>query len=316
MIVVAVAIAVSVAILTVVVPLLRRVTERGHSPRLSAAAWLVLASTVLVSWAIAGVGALWLPHQGHLWTSMRIGLGSLTGSARAADVLRHVVGIALIVPLGRFAFFIMLVLTRMRHGRSRKRSALRLFSSHIAGVGSDVVEIPSEVPMVYCMPGKPDVVVVTSAAKNTLDAEEFAAVLAHERAHLAERHHVFVAVARAIGMVSRRVWLFPLTERLVRQLVEMRADDVAVRQHAPGVLSGAMRKLSTLAPPATALGVAGPSVAKRMMRIADPPTRRQRVLAGIGSCSFVGLSFVTQATLVALPVIAMTAGNTCLFMAG
>jgi bla regulator protein blaR1 len=79
-----------------------------------------------------------------------------------------------------------------------------------------------------------------------LDGDQLAAVVAHERAHLRERHHLlllpFVAWEAALPVL-------PAAARAhagVRELVEMRADDVALAS-----LSGTTlrRTLRLLEPP-------------------------------------------------------------------
>jgi beta-lactamase regulating signal transducer with metallopeptidase domain len=309
------ALAVLVGILTVITPLLRRITEHGHTPRLSMLAWFSMSGTLLVSWALAGIGALWMAYHESMRTILHVGAVDLIGFSWPVDVFRYIMGIALILPLTRFLFFLFVGLARARQGRRRRRSALRLLGETDT-THQGVVEVSSDVPMVYCMPGKPDVIVVTTGAKESLSADQFAAVLAHERAHLAERHHLLIAVAHAMGRVSRWVRLFRDTERSIRVLVEMRADDVASLRFASEDVTGAMRRLSAQAPPAPALGASGRSVAARIMRMADPPTRGQRMLAAIGSCSFAGLSWMLPASMAALLTVTVKLGDTCLFIAG
>jgi Zn-dependent protease with chaperone function len=48
--------------------------------------------------------------------------------------------------------------------------------------------------LLYCVPGRLPTIVVTTGALAVLEPEQLAAVLAHERAHLAGRHHLLLAV--------------------------------------------------------------------------------------------------------------------------
>jgi Peptidase family M48 len=77
-------------------------------------------------------------------------------------------------------------------------------------------------------------VILTTAAAQALDADQLDAVLAHERAHLAGRHHRLLALAR----IGREVFPFlPLmrdAEQQVARLVELHADDAATRARDPG----------------------------------------------------------------------------------
>ncbi|MFC8368988.1 M48 family metalloprotease, partial [Streptomyces sp. NPDC057238] len=76
-----------------------------------------------------------------------------------------------------------------RHGRVR-RSAHRA----LAGLrGTEVVVLPDGVPYAYALPGgRRDRVVVTTAMLERLEPAERRALFAHERAHLAARHHRFL----------------------------------------------------------------------------------------------------------------------------
>ncbi|UGT70953.1 hypothetical protein LTT66_12780 [Nocardia gipuzkoensis] len=64
-----------------------------------------------------------------------------------------------------------------------------------------------------------------------LDDEHLAAVMAHERAHLTGRHHVLLALTRALAGVFPRIDLFVTGAAQVARLVEMAADDIAAELH-------------------------------------------------------------------------------------
>ncbi len=87
--------------------------------------------------------------------------------------------------------------------------------------------LDSPVPAAFCIPGARPLLVLSSGMVEEFAPDELAAVVAHERAHLAERHHLlllpFVAWREALPVL-------PAADRAhdaVRDLVEMRADDVA-----------------------------------------------------------------------------------------
>jgi Zn-dependent protease with chaperone function len=97
----------------------------------------------------------------------------------------------------------------------------------------------------FCIPGARPLLVLSSGIVAELDDDQLAAVVAHERAHLKEHHHLlllpFVAWQAALPVL-------PAAERAhaaVRELVEMRADDVALTSlDGPGA-----RVLRLLEPP-------------------------------------------------------------------
>lgn len=92
--------------------------------------------------------------------------------------------------------------------------------------------LPHEVPLAYCLPGlSGSLTVLSQGLIDQLSAPEVGAVIAHERAHLRQRHDLlrlaFEAWHRAVA------WL-PTTataRRAVAQLTEMLADDAALKSH-------------------------------------------------------------------------------------
>lgn len=87
-----------------------------------------------------------------------------------------------------------------------------------------VVDDPA--PDAYAMPGLPGRVVVTAGMLDALDARERQVLLAHERAHLAGAHHVFVALAQLAAATNPL--LRPLADA-VRFSAERWADEQAAR---------------------------------------------------------------------------------------
>src|SRR6266487_1518721 len=115
--------------------------------------------------------------------------------------------------------------------RHRQRALLGLLAHGDPKVpGALVVDHPAAAA--YCVPGLRSAIVISAGALDLLDAAELAAVLAHERAHLRARHDLvllpFTALLRAFrwSAVARRA------ESAVALLVEMLADDHALR-HRP-----------------------------------------------------------------------------------
>ena len=53
-------------------------------------------------------------------------------------------------------------------------------------------------PAAYCVAGRQPTVILTTAAVQALDPGQLDAVLAHERAHLAGRHHRLLALTPAV----------------------------------------------------------------------------------------------------------------------
>lgn len=140
---------------------------------------------------------------------------------------------------------------------------------------------------------------VTTGALRVLDDAQLAAVVAHERAHLAERHDLALAWSAALARAFPRLPLFRDVEAEVARLVELRADDVAAGQSGRLTVAGALLEVATgRAPhvvPGAALGAGGSTTALRVRRLIAPhrPLGRLRIAAGS----------LTAAVSLALPVL-------------
>lgn len=109
-----------------------------------------------------------------------------------------------------------------RHYRFRARAHRAL-----AGLpGGDVAVLPDDVPYAYALPGSPGRVMVSTALLASLEPAEHRALFAHERAHLAGRHHRLLLATRLAGCVNPLLW--PLLGALVYS-TERWADEEAAR---------------------------------------------------------------------------------------
>ncbi|MEU6955327.1 M56 family metallopeptidase [Streptomyces sp. NPDC045714] len=109
-----------------------------------------------------------------------------------------------------------------RHYRFRARAHRTL-----AGLpGGDVAVLPDDVPYAYALPGSPGRVMVSTALLASLEPAEHRALFAHERAHLAGRHHRLLLATRLAGCVNPLLW--PLLGALVYS-TERWADEEAAR---------------------------------------------------------------------------------------
>ena len=108
-------------------------------------------------------------------------------------------------------------------------------------------------PVAYCLPGGArSVTVLSDGLMGLLSEDELRAVLVHERAHLSQRHHLLLWAFAAWR--SALPWLptSRLAQRSVNELIEMLADDEAVKEVDQETLVGAIAIVAT--------GSHGPSV--------------------------------------------------------
>jgi len=271
-----------------------------------ALAWLVPAP--LARLTAAGIGArpglaAWLTAMASALACAAVALRLLAGAAvagwpRLAEaVCRSVAGRACAPVVYRSAFFevplavaaVLALLTAAvlawRYGRSVQRAqrraraharAARIAARPLPGAGTALV-LDAPQAAAYCVPGRPAAIVLTSGALAVLDAAQLTAVLAHERAHLAGRHHLLISLTRGLAAALPGVPLFTRGPAAVARLAEMCADDVAVRQAGRGTLLAALLAMGTgAAVPATALAVTAGPVTARVHRLLDPPRRARQ----------------------------------------
>lgn len=241
------------------------------APRLAVATWGFLAATFTGAVA-TGVLTLLLPYDDAHRMVRRVagcvpgdGQGCHPGPQGTADLVALIASAAVLaLPTG--ALFRELLKARRR--RARHAQGLRMIGRRDAGLRATVVPHPE--PMVYCLPGHAAQIVVTTGALHILTDAQLAAALRHERAHIAGRHHVMIGACEAFGRVFRGL---PLTRRArseVPLLLEMAADDHALRHCTRDVLATALYSMATARmTDRAALAAGGPSTAIRIARILD-----------------------------------------------
>jgi Zn-dependent protease with chaperone function len=274
---------------------LARLTASGVNARLGLAAWFAAMSSVVGS-AVVAVSFLvrtavdgWPRFAGTICQSV-------TGGPCPPQLYRSAIFEASVAAASALAVLTMMTLT-WRYGRSvagaRRRAsehaqAARITGRRFPGTGipplSTAVVLDTPQPAVYCVPGRPATIVLTTGALAVLDPAQLLAVLAHEHAHLAGRHHLLVTLGKALRAGFPAVPLFARGAEEVARLAEMRADDVAARRNGRDTLLQALVAMGTgksLPTPAPALAATGAIVSARVHRLLDPPGRTRRAYHGL-----------------------------------
>jgi Zn-dependent protease with chaperone function len=229
--------------------------------------------------AVAAVGLAGLTLAVHA-TSLGGGLSYVIGACvRRLRALYATPGGAAVAEAGLIlagAVLARIALTAFGQLRAARRQALRhAHTARLAGhlephLGAVVVEHPQ--PAAYCVAGRCPTVVVTTAAMAALGPGQLDAVMAHERAHLAARHHALKAAARIGRQVLPFLPLLRDAEAQVARLAELHADDAATRTVHPRELANALVALATpaQATPAPALAAAATDAVQRIHRLLRP----------------------------------------------
>jgi Zn-dependent protease with chaperone function len=124
-------------------------------------------------------------------------------------------------------------------------------------------------PLAYCLPGVRSRVVVSEGTLNTLSDTEIAAILSHERAHLRARHDLVLEMFMAVHAAFPRFVRSASALDAVRLLIEMLADDAAVRAAGPTPLARALVACAAGRTPSGALAAGGATTVLRVRRLCD-----------------------------------------------
>jgi len=225
------------------------------------------------------------------------GSGSAGGSWPAMSLAIRLTclaaGLALLTLL---CWVLLAALAAALQARRRQRELLTLLAHGDPKVpGALVVDHPSAAA--YCLPGLRSRIVVSVGTLELLGRRELAAVLAHERAHLRERHDLVLLPFTALRRAFPRSATCTDAHRSVALLVEMLADDRALRGRPARELVSALVRFGTAGTcpaPAGALAAGEGEVAARVTRLLKP-VRPLPAVAVLAIC-------LSAALLVAAPV--------------
>jgi Zn-dependent protease with chaperone function len=260
-------------------------------PRRSPAAAILLWQALGLAGGLAAVGALvglGLPAGStgvvrsvlHLGTAFRAGgafrvpvtFGMAGGLPAILFALRLACLAAGLALLALLCWVLVAASVAAVQARRRQRLLLSLLAHGDPKVpGALVVDYPTAAA--YCLPGLRSKIVFSVGALELLGRGELAAVLAHERAHLRERHDLVLLPFTALRRAFPRSARCAEADRAVALLVEMLADDHALRALPARELVSALVRFGTAgacATPNGALAAAEGEVAARVARLLQP----------------------------------------------
>lgn len=160
--------------------------------------------------------------------------------------------------------------------------------------GFDVSLVDSERRFAFTFPGRHGGIVLSTGTLRSLDRDELTAVLAHEHAHLRQRHHLISAVVASFAALLRWVPVVRAAADALPHYLEIAADNAGRRQAGTPALVSALIKLGERASPvaahagAAALHAAGPERVRQLVR---PPAG----LAGAAPATLIGASLLVLA---------------------
>jgi hypothetical protein len=178
---------------------------------------------------------------------------------------------------GRLLIAVLQVAIATRRRRAHHRMLVDLLgSSHDAAPevctkasGLRILDVAQ--PLAYCLPGVRSRVVVSQGTITSLADDEIAAILSHERAHLRARHDLVLEMFTAVHAAFPRFVRSANALDAVRLLIEMLADDAAVRAAGPTPLARALVACASGRTPSGALAAGGPTTVIRVRRLGGKP---------------------------------------------
>ncbi|MFB6786969.1 M56 family metallopeptidase [Streptomyces olivaceus] len=255
-------------------PLARRTAEKV---RPEIALWTITSATAALAVGVmACLGALLLPL-----------CLTLPPVSKLADLVQPLAAgpEPVVLSLSTLAGALTLAVYRVLRRAASEVARLRAAQARVAHLpeagGLCVLDDPR--PDAYALPGgrrRADRIVVTSGMLRALGPVEREALLAHERAHLAAKHHLFLSVAQlagwchpALGVVAAHVSF--AAERVADEAAARGCGDRTLAAQAVGRAALATSRTAAARTPALAPGATtGPVPARVRALLAPTPVRR------------------------------------------
>jgi Zn-dependent protease with chaperone function len=272
---------------------LARATWPTRAPRAAIVLWQAIALAAVLSAFSAGIAIasrLFVPGpDGRPTATITSEIEALGWPLWTA----YVVVFAVTLVIGaRLTYAVVQVAISTRRRRAHHRMVIDLVGK---SQGTHLRILDVEQPLAYCLPGVRSRVVVSEGALNTLADNEMAAILTHERAHLRARHDLVLEMFTAVHAAFPRFVRSAHALHAVRLLIELLADDAAVRAAGPTPLARALVACASGHTPSGALAAGGPTTVLRVRRLGGQPNSR----------ALAATAYLAAAAVLAVPTVAL-----------
>ncbi|PXX11134.1 M56 family metallopeptidase [Mycolicibacterium moriokaense] len=252
--------------------MLARATWPTRAPRAAIVLWQSIALAAVLSAFSAGIAIasrLFVPGpDGRPTATITSEIAALGWPLWTAYVI--VFAVTLVIG-ARLTYAVVQVAIYTRRRRAHHRMVVDLVGK---SQGNHLRILDVAEPLAYCLPGVRSRVVVSEGALNTLADNEMAAILSHERAHLRARHDLVLEMFTAVHAAFPRFVRSAHALHAVRLLIELLADDAAVRAAGPTPLARALVACASGYTPSGALAAGGPTTVLRVRRLGGRPNSR------------------------------------------
>jgi Zn-dependent protease with chaperone function len=252
--------------------MLARATWPTRAPRAAIVLWQSIALAAVLSAFSAGIAI-----ASRLFAPGPDGRPTATITSEIAALgwplwTTYVIVFAVTLVIGaRLTFAVVQVAIATRRRRAHHRMVVDLVGK---SQGNHLRILDVAQPLAYCLPGVRSRVVVSEGALNALADNEMAAILSHERAHLRARHDLVLEMFTAVHAAFPRFVRSAHALHAVRLLIELLADDAAVRAAGPTPLARALVACASGHTPSGALAAGGPTTVLRVRRLGGRPNSR------------------------------------------
>jgi len=169
-------------------------------------------------------------------------------------------------------------------------------TSPLAGTrAADIRVLAAAEPIAYCLPGLRQRVVLSQGTFANLSKSELTAIVSHERSHLRARHDLVLEAFTAAHEAFPRVVRSKSALDSVKLLIELLADDSAVKVTGPTPLARALVTCSNSTAPQGAMAAGGPSTLIRIQRLTGP----------LGDLRIATAAYMTAAAILVVPTLAV-----------
>ena len=273
--------------------MLARASWPIRAPRAAIVLWQSIALAAVLSAFSAGIAIasrLFVPGpDGRPTATITSEIDALGWPLWVAYVI--VFAVTLVIG-GRLTFAVLQVAIATRRRRAHHRMVVDLVGK---SQGNHLRILDVAQPLAYCLPGVRSRVVVSEGALNALGDNEMAAILSHERAHLRARHDLVLEMFTAVHAAFPRFVRSGNALDAVRLLIEMLADDAAVRAAGPTPLARALVACASGRTPSGALAAGGPTTVLRLRRLGGRPNSR----------AVAATAYLAAAAVLAVPTLAL-----------
>ncbi|WP_144673501.1 M56 family metallopeptidase [Arthrobacter sp. U41] len=258
--------------------------SRAQWPARSPFTAMLLWQAIALAGGLSMIGAMLVYGLEPIGDNLLAGLKSLAGmvfnNAPTTELgFWHIFALSAAALLtAHLVFTLLLTFYKIQRQRRRHRELLALLASPSAdGPRTMVINVDS--PVAYCLPGGArSVTVLSDGLMAALEPAELRAVLNHENAHLDQRHHLLLWAFAAWRQALPWLPTTRLAQEAVSSLIEMLADDVALKTASKATLIKAIAIVASGSPgaPDARMAFGGPE-------LSDVEPGQPGALGGAGS---------------------------------